>query len=935
MGSKTTFQGTLPYRLKKDDRSRSIPQDSAPLTNLCSSCDKLGLAMLISQETKEIPIGLLSNYNNPNCPFCSLISQSIRRAWGTERNIEHMCATSPAPVRLYIRSRSPFSLRKNGRIQHPYPRLLLAIDLHPPSFQRNRASIKEVDRVRNRYIIAEVETLPDPASDQSLGGTLLPRREVGRHIDVELVRRWLDECKMHKHSRASATHTAHLFQKECQFRLIDVVDECLVLKSEVCEYVALSYVWGPIPTILSLRDDDSGTVPKSLSQSQQPTDGYWRIPRTVRDAMKLTRLIGMRYLWVDTLCIIQDDADDKARLVGRMDDVYDNAMVTVIAAAGRDADAGLCGISPRTGHPVQPEKIIFSNGASINLSLCLPSLCDEARSSNWNTRGWTFQEQCLSKRVLYFTAEEVYFNCSEKEGRPRDVQVRTGPPMWNSKLRKDPDPTPYHYLGDVSGRDEAQRYQTAVQDYTRKQLTFQQDVFNSFEGIFNRFKRLGPGSDLSIRHTQGISTQFLYQGILWFPSHGAKKRSPGDTAEKFSSWTWASWTGPIEFVFAESLWLSRNISHAVIKHSPLYPVIVHWYYGKTDEILHTTFRDLTTAKSYLSTRTGIDVDNLLDFSQTVTEVTSGLSSGDLGFFGPYVASTEFHVTDATTTTGNVHYLKIGDHHGEFRFDCEDNNIDELVPIVAGDTITRPPDTYSILLGLATKEGVSRRIGIGFIYYCKDFRAAKPRNFSKTHITWSRSIHRTRRDKRPRERSIPPKEHIRRPSRTYKIPRFLLLLYRSRAGTHCTPRLAALLHVLDVRFAVRQGAAIGDEKVRVIDETFRWRAAGHVEAAAAADEDEVRDFCPLHGEDDLPHDFEEGHCVMALAAECSSEVGGGYGVFSKALWMAGDAHYSVAPLDEFETEVGASKSRRAYDPDCLWSGRHSAEWVRLIIEKNWL
>ncbi|KAG2414911.1 hypothetical protein HFD88_006099 [Aspergillus terreus] len=759
MESMTTFQGTLPYRLKKDGRSRSSYPKSAP-PNLCSSCDKLNLRTLISHETKEVPIGLLSNYNNPSCPFCSLISQSIRQAWGTEWNIEQIRATTPTPVRLYIRSRSPFSLRKNGRIQHPHPRLLLAIDLQPPSFQRNRAPIKEVDRVRNRFIIAEIEALTDPVPGQSLGGTLLPRREIGSHIDVELVRRWLDDYKMHKHSRASINESAHLFQKERPFRLIDVVDECLVLKSEVCEYVALSYVWGPIPTILSLREDDSGTVPillstrgnvaalgihKSLSKPQQSPHGHWRISRTVRDAMELTRLIGMRYLWVDTLCIVQDDPDDKARLIGRMDDVYDNATVTVIAASGSGADAGLRGISLRTGHPVQPEKIVLSDGQRISLSLCLPSLCDEVRRSNWNTRGWTFQEQCLSQRVLYFTAEEVYFNCSEvqrregydhgeKEGRPRDVQVRTGPPMWNSKLRKDPDPTPYRYLGDVVGRDEAQRYQTAVQDYTRKNLTFQEDIFNAFEGIFNRFKRSGPGSHLGIRQAQGI---------LWFPSNGAKRRSCGRTAEKFSSWSWASWTGAIEFVFAESLWLSRNISHAVVKNSPMYPVIVHWYYGKTEQrycshniwmdagedntkAKHTTSSKLTTAKSYLNTRIGIDIDKLPGLSQTATEMAMKLSSGDLGFFGPYVTFTEFHITDATTT-GNVHRLKMGDHHGEFRFDGEDTDVDELVPIVAGETITRPSDTYSILLGLATEDGVSRRVGIGFIYYSKEQRA--------TNIRW--------------------------------------------------------------------------------------------------------------------------------------------------------------------------------------------------------
>lgn len=147
---------------------------------------------------------------------------------------------------------------------------------------------------------------------------------------------------------------------------------------------------------------------------------------------------------------------------------------------------------------------------------------------------------------------------------------------------------------------------------------------------------------------------------------------------------------------------------------------------------HTTSSELTTAKSYLNARIGIDVDKLLSLSHTATEITMKLSSGDLGFFGPYMTSTEFHITDATTT-GNVHRLKMGDHHGEFRFDCEDTDVDELVPIVAGETITRPSDTYSILLGLATQNSVSRRVGIGFIYYSKEQRA--------TNIRWEYKIFR--------------------------------------------------------------------------------------------------------------------------------------------------------------------------------------------------
>ena len=561
MGPMATFEETLVFRPKNDGPIDHHPPEEDPPKQLCGTCAKLDLMTLLSQETKEISIGRLAQYDNTNCPFCTMVSASVGLAWGPDWNIEEVCSRAQTMVRLYMRSKSPFSTKEKGRTLHPYPRLLLAIDWQPPNIRRNRAPIKEVDRVKNRFVIAEIESLPDPSGCSSLGGTLLPRRGVGERIDVDLIKRWLEQCKRHKHSTKSLQRKCDLFQAEHPFRLIDVVDRCLVLKNERCEYVALSYVWGPVKTIL---DSEPGTapillstkenvnelrVPQTLPRSQEVFHSGGRIPRTVRDVMELTRQIGMRYLWVDTLCIVQDDEHDKERLINRMDDIYDNAAVTVIAAAGADADAGLWGISPRSGYPIQPERIAAPEGGSISLSLCPPSLCDEVRKLKWNTRGWTFQEQCLSQRVLYFATNEVYFNCSEvqwreaydhgeKEGHFRKVDVRTGPPIWNGHLRNDPDPSPYRYLGDVNARNRIQSYQAAVQDYTRKELTKPRDILNAFEGIFNRFRESTDSSSPTICQSQGIPSHFLYQSILWFPSNRATRRPRSRPDNRLSSWSW-------------------------------------------------------------------------------------------------------------------------------------------------------------------------------------------------------------------------------------------------------------------------------------------------------------------------------------------------------------------------------------------------------------
>ncbi|KAI1370867.1 heterokaryon incompatibility protein-domain-containing protein [Hypoxylon crocopeplum] len=526
---------------------------------LCSTCSELELERMLSDETNEQPIGSLSEYNDPDCPFCGLISEAVGRAWETGGD-----STRPS-CQLFTQSRSPLSVKEKGRTNHPQPRLLLAIDKKPPKFDHHRAPLRQIDKVKDRFIIAEIETFP---SNSQMN--YLPRLEVGSYINIPLLKNWLEECQNHEHSKKAIERGGtDLFQPQYPFRLIDVDEECLVRKESAVAYVALSYVWGRIPTLLFPGDDDQVvpilltlkrnveelSAPKSLSESRPASRTMGRIPRTVRDAMEFTRQMGMKYLWVDTLCIVQDDLGDKARLIGRMDDVYDCATATIIAASGSDADAGLNGVSPRTGHPIEPTKIVDgSDEATFDLSPCLLSLCEEVRSATWNTRGWTFQEQSLSQRCLYFTAEEVFFNCSEaqrREGydyaakRPKnvDVEVRTGPPFWTKNLRRDLDPTPYHYLGDVNGGLDIEDYQTAVQEYSRKNLTYANDMLNAFEGIFNRFKRSGNASDLRIRQTQGIPPHLLYQALLWFPSDGSKKRvcepaQSGEPADQFSTWSW-------------------------------------------------------------------------------------------------------------------------------------------------------------------------------------------------------------------------------------------------------------------------------------------------------------------------------------------------------------------------------------------------------------
>ncbi|KAI1495511.1 hypothetical protein F5X99DRAFT_415054 [Biscogniauxia marginata] len=199
------------------------------------------------------------------------------------------------------------------------------------------------------------------------------------------------------------------------------------------------------------------------------------------------------------------------------------------------------------------------------------------------------------------------------------------------------------------------------------------------------------------------------------------------------------WIGPVGFVFADSHWLSRNISQAPIKGVHMYVPIKYWCCGGSKQKFWTrrvwkaacktgnstagqVSDEFARTKKYFRDYIGIDVDLLLH--QSRSEQAPRLDRGELGFLGPYLAAREFRIATASES-GRARSSEVAARRGEFRFDGEVGAVDELVAVVAANTITKPPNTQSILLGLVTRGGISRRVELGYIYYSKDTRPVKP------------------------------------------------------------------------------------------------------------------------------------------------------------------------------------------------------------------
>ncbi|EQB54423.1 hypothetical protein CGLO_05752 [Colletotrichum gloeosporioides Cg-14] len=144
-------------------------------------------------------------------------------------------------------------------------------------------------------------------------------------------------------------------------------------------YVALSYVWGQVDTYRLLR----GNV-KDLMKFDGLTRIWEKLPRTIRDVILFTEAIGERYLWIDQLCLIQDDDNDKMPGIKHMDVIYSRAFCTAVAASGEHANAGIPGWGIVRRRAQRVSEVL----PGINVILT-QSMSTYLRNTRYDERAWT------------------------------------------------------------------------------------------------------------------------------------------------------------------------------------------------------------------------------------------------------------------------------------------------------------------------------------------------------------------------------------------------------------------------------------------------------------------------------------------------------------------------------------------------------------------
>ena len=238
------------------------------------------------------------------------------------------------------------------------------------------------DRTRDALILVELQV--------SGNDTFCGRKLDQKQVNFRLLGSWLEECLNEHTADCRLLGWDGTGSSVPGLLVIDVRQMYLIDAPPRCRYAALSYCWGDVDNFKHVRGN-SAALRKDGGPKNAP------LPKTVSDAILLIQSIGMRYLWVDALCIVQDDPILSHDQISQMGSIYLKAIFTIVAAAGKDADAGLPGVRPWS-------RTVDQQSVDILLTaIDGPHYDGEVRNSTWSTRGWTLQEEALSARRLIFT----------------------------------------------------------------------------------------------------------------------------------------------------------------------------------------------------------------------------------------------------------------------------------------------------------------------------------------------------------------------------------------------------------------------------------------------------------------------------------------------------------------------------------------------------
>jgi hypothetical protein len=361
--------------------------------------------------------------------------------------------------------------------------------------------IGQVPEIREDCGLREAYGVPDSLNKAQCFS--LPGKTSSRKT-FAFLKMQLNHCiSEHAECRSDISQSAVALQ---DFRLLEIRDTHLKLVSAQPgdRYACLSHCWGETQSVAK-------TTQATLKVFKTLGVPLAELPKTFRDAVQVCRKLNIRCIWIDSLCIVQDDSNDWLDQAGRMAAIFDNAYLTIAASKARDSASGCFSKVDRVyrGQPLPGFPDIF-----IRHTVPLPlhstwaategaNLGEDARRVRqyWPllTRAWVFQEILLSKRVVHFGMNEVSWQCSTKiqqQGTvvPKYMLYQNAALPRTLRSRNSPGPGPEFGNHDRMWHDLAS-------DYSTRELTFSEDRLPAISAI--------------ARYMSGLRQNDTYMAGLW------------------------------------------------------------------------------------------------------------------------------------------------------------------------------------------------------------------------------------------------------------------------------------------------------------------------------------------------------------------------------------------------------------------------------------
>ncbi|KAF9697948.1 hypothetical protein EKO04_004491 [Ascochyta lentis] len=419
-------------------------------------------------------------------------------------------------------------------------------------------------RVPKRMIAACGGLLNDENTVAALRRSIeLSNTSTGSDGALHLASSWVGDCILNHTACRSPTTQKHV--SFVPTRLLDTSnDEVRLVEAKAVlsdamdqRYVALSHCWGKVHIVCTLERNYS----QHLSHIE-----FEELSQTFRDAVHTTRKLGFRYIWIDSLCIIQDSKEDWPAEAATMCDVYQHATLTIAAAHAPGDDVGCFkerdGLLqmpfivdvPHAGVSKQPSRIVFTSyGRSEGLGGPEPPLYG---------RAWVLQEQLLSPRMLIFDGSQLRWECLTTHASERSHSGGMSRHAVHQNAIRKAIMTKEDFFNDTTfaDRDFSARSQHlywchAVMDYTHRGMTKSNDRLVALAGIAQALER-HTDSD----YVAGLFSRFLWAGMLWSIPHTREYVSTTQDAFNLEdnkhirhykpiapSWSWASVTAPVVY----------------------------------------------------------------------------------------------------------------------------------------------------------------------------------------------------------------------------------------------------------------------------------------------------------------------------------------------------------------------------------------------------